>query len=306
VANQHITAVYRCSQFKGTAREVLLYLANCASPGQGEDKKNLPLGYCKRKLTTIMCALNIRRQPTITAAIKELKQAGAIKQWLKKGVSPLYFVDLDWLKEHEFTDEQVASFDYEALKVSRKAFNLASGLPAGDPPYGSPTVTIGQRKATNLEYGNRLTSNTESVSEEYGKRLTPSHLFPPAEQGSSHLADARVLPTASRETASKQEDRRFAETQGDPVNPSVANAHLPDHSQPSETIVIPPAPPAGHYSHKFRSWESQKGKTIHDCEFCSCGQSSQAAQKPCRADSWSKDAAARWRNEQEQTMGVGA
>jgi hypothetical protein len=121
VANQHITAALRCSQFKGTTRLVLFVLADAASPGKNADGKGLPLGYCKRKLQTIMTFVNCRRQPTVTAAIRKLKMAGAIKQWLKQGASPLYFVDLDWLQKNAYTEAEQEAFEYSSLKMSRKA-----------------------------------------------------------------------------------------------------------------------------------------------------------------------------------------
>lgn len=136
MANAHITAAFHCSQFKGTTRLVLLYLADAASPLSKKDakeQKKLPFGFCKRKLTTIMCALNIHRQPTITKAISELKAAGAIQQWTKKGASPMYFVDLEWLKEREYTDEQIASFDYDALRESREQEKQAEATHNSDP-----------------------------------------------------------------------------------------------------------------------------------------------------------------------------
>ncbi|HWO38238.1 MAG TPA: hypothetical protein VNO32_56415 [Candidatus Acidoferrum sp.] len=86
MANQHITAALRCSKFKGTTCLVLFALADAASPGVKvveKKKKGLPLGYCKRRLSTLMSAVNCKRQPTVSATLTELKAKGAIKQWLK-------------------------------------------------------------------------------------------------------------------------------------------------------------------------------------------------------------------------------
>jgi hypothetical protein len=205
MSNPHINAVRQCSQFKGTARWVLFVLADAASPGpKNEEDKILPLGYCKRKLQTLMAAVNITRQQTVSAAIKELVDAGVIKQHLQKGVSPLYFVDIDWLKERAYTADDLLKFEYPALKVSRLALAQEG--------EGSP-----QRETANL--GNvpnakRLTSPTETVGEYNGNRWgmqrqtansiptyipNESHLsFPPAEAGS------RTLSTASRDPGAEQ------------------------------------------------------------------------------------------------------
>jgi len=157
VANAHITAAIRCSQFKGTTRLLLFILANAASPGGSKDadKKILPLGYCKRKLETLMAALNVSRQQTVSNALKELEDGGAIKIYRKFRAASLFFVNLDWLKEHSYTDEEFEEFVYPALEVKRKAANfgetrVASGSDAEEflPGY------FEQREA--------LTSPTES------------------------------------------------------------------------------------------------------------------------------------------------
>lgn len=149
MANAHITAALRCSKFKGTTRLVLLVLADAASPGPKgkEDKKKvLPLGYCKRRLATIMSLVNSRRQQTVSSSISELKDAGAIKQWLKKKDGtwqvPLYFVDLDWLKANAYTDDELEQFGYAD---KRKAANGEDPEIPGntDEPHVSHTSATG-------------------------------------------------------------------------------------------------------------------------------------------------------------------
>jgi DNA-binding transcriptional ArsR family regulator len=218
MANAHITATLRCSKFKGTTRLVLLYLADAASPGPkivDKRKTGLPLGYCKRRLSTIMAAVNSKRQPTVSAAIRELKKEGAIKQFLKKKDGtwqvPLYFVDLEWLKAHAYTDEELEKFGYETLKEKHldaddifpnelifrgktpvsdpSATGKTSGTPVESTNDGVTSLALGaayplatsvspaeQRKAFNGDNGNRLTVDTESVRPGYEKRLTD---FPP-------------------------------------------------------------------------------------------------------------------------------
>jgi hypothetical protein len=168
MANAHITAAFHCSQFKGTTRLVLLYLADAASPLSKKDakeQKKLPFGFCKRRLSTIMCALNIHRQPTITKAISELKAAGAIQQRLKKGASPMYFLDLEWLKSHEFTDDEIASFSYDALREAREQEKHAEAMHNADPddtvenlfPTREPPVSHGS------EHGGTPATPAESM-----------------------------------------------------------------------------------------------------------------------------------------------
>jgi predicted transcriptional regulator len=142
MANAHITATLRCSKFKGTTRLVLLYLADAASPGPkivDKRKTGLPLGYCKRRLSTIMAAVNSKRQPTVSAAIRELKKEGAIKQFLKKKDGtwqvPLYFVDLEWLKAHAYTDEELEKFGYETLKEKREDEKQAKKNSTDEPEH---------------------------------------------------------------------------------------------------------------------------------------------------------------------------
>ena len=102
MANAHVNAVLTCNQFRGNTRTLLLILADAASPGKSKDenKKVLPLGWCRRKVPGLMRNLNCRRQQTVSMAITELKQAGAIAVKYMKGESPFFFVDLDWVELH--------------------------------------------------------------------------------------------------------------------------------------------------------------------------------------------------------------
>ncbi len=302
MANAHITAAYHCSQFKGTARQVLLYLADAASSLSRKDakeQKKLPFGHCKRKLATIMCALNIHRQQTVSRAIAELKAAGAIKQWLKKGASPLYFVDLDWLKAHEYTDEQIESFDYDALRVAREkekqaeeqhnedadddtienlfptreplvsdaseqgetpanpAESATRWSPAGDPPYGDPSETLGQRKAANIDNGNRIASETDSVLVKQRKAANSSHSVPTSSlrfEGFDPPSDDGIFPTASRTKQSHKSVASLEEQHQEQEQPqeqhlvppdAVVPAHppVPVHPPAPQAIAVPPAAP---------------------------------------------------------------
>ena len=240
MSNQHITAALRCSHFKGTTRLVLLVLADAASPGpkSKEDKtKILPFGYCKRRLATIMALVNCKRQPTVSAAISELKAEGAIKQWLKKKDGtwqvPLYFVDLDWLKKTAYSDEELDQFGYTD---KRKATNgeESTGEPrVTDAPYGDPTDTLEEREPFNGEYENRLTVDTKSVRADYENRLTSfppcstsdEGLFPPAEAGTLPTA-ADAAGQASRTTPLRGDDSIEAQ-EASPLDPCLVALKSP-------------------------------------------------------------------------------
>jgi hypothetical protein len=356
MANAHITAAYHCSQFRGTARQVLLYLADAASSLSQKDakeQKKLPFGHCKRKLATIMCALNIHRQQTVSRAIAELKAAGAIKQWLKKGASPLYFVDLDWLKVHEYTNDQIESFDYDALRVAREkekqaeeqhnedpdddtienlfptrespvshgseqgeapatpAESTTRWSPAGDPPYGDPSETLGQRKAANIDNGNRITSVTESVVVKQRKAANSSHSVPTSSlrfEGFDPPSDDGIFPTASRDksvsdTSLRSEDQHQDQEQPQELHLVPADADVPAypsvavHPPAPQAIAVPPAAPPpdtrlrckGNYCQRVLQTEEEirRGK----CNECLEWQRKENAKwvHPRDTHDWSKD-----------------
>jgi hypothetical protein len=298
MSNKHITAALRCSKFKGTARELLFILADAASPGgKKDDKKILPFGFCKRKLQTLMVAINCKRQPTVSKALKELRDAGAIKTHYKKQASPLFFVDIEWLKANAYSDAELEEFEYSALKEAREKDKQAEkksteepvwlgdrddlsegGLPAGDTrvnPPESPDI----RKAFNLEYGKRLSSNTESVSEEYGKRLTSStssHLR--SAQGSVPPAVAGDFPTALRETKhSSKTSASLKDQQQEPPQFLDEEPEAPAHLDEDTPDSV--APLADEFFNPVRTHAWLKGRPAMDDECLNpgCGMTYQEA-----------------------------
>lgn len=268
MANQHITAALRCSQFKGITRAVLVVLADAASSGgKGkDDQKLLPLGYTKRKLATIMMMVNCRRQPTVSQAIAELRKAGAIKVRYRKQGSNLYFVDLDWLRDHAFTDEQIDDFEYAALKVSRLANNQEQ----------AEVLDEVKRLPYNQEYENRITKNTESVTEEYENRLTYSHPFPPCDVPPSEDGS---FPPASQDNPSHTEDGKTGDQKPSQEPPHVSSA--PNLKQQSaQAQVAAPAQPRK----KASAYYLELGHLListEPCTKCGCTKQEPEAEKRC-------------------------
>lgn len=261
----HINAVLKCSHFKGTTRNVLFFLANCASGGPGEDKKHLPFGWTRKSLPQIMAACNTRRQQTITRAINELVDVGVLKQHTQRAAAPLYFVNLDWLKEHEYTEKQLEGFVYTALRKARAASGSDASAtrekrvshpsdhdqPSGSGsestdlgwPYSDPTPPIGNaavsRKAANEDNATRLTNTTESGYPSQRKAANSIR--------SCSFSD-RSLNTFASQTPADDSDN-FVETpsvrpgEPGPVAPtSVVNPQIPVHSQQRSALSVPPAP----------------------------------------------------------------
>jgi hypothetical protein len=257
MANAHITAAFRCKRFKGTTRLVLLYLADAASPlsaKQAKEQNKLPFGYCKRKVTTIMAAVNCNRQPTISACLSELKCAGAIKQWRKKHLSAMYFVDLDWLKANVRNDK------HESI---RKAFTLDDEDAIGE----LELPEINENRLLSNE--NRMVLDTESVTESNENRLHSypplSHPFayaqgdfvPPAVAGRFNPPASRDKPTQQRislrsEEQNQQQDQEQQQEQQQ-EQPRAESCFIeqsestppPVHPPAPQAIAVPPgAPPA--------------------------------------------------------------
>ena len=225
MSNQHITAAIHCSRFKGIARQLLFILADAASSGPKDEKdKVLPFGYCKRKLQTLMAFTNHRRQQTVTDGIKELLDAGVIKRWLRKGESPLYFVDLEWLKARAYTEEELKQFEYPALKASgkRDAANVdASG------------TDDTQRQPANLGNAKQLTSKTESDGVDNANRLTVFQSNPP---NGNNVPPTGFFPLNENENGSDTVGAGAVEKT--PENPNALNTD--SNSLPN--MIAPPLP----------------------------------------------------------------
>lgn len=189
VSNQHITAALKCSKFEGVARLLLFVLADSASLGP-KDGKGQPFGYCYRTLQFLMSRCNKHRQQTVSAGLKELREAGAITVHYKKGGAPLFFVDLDWLQDNAQTEEQYAEFEYEALKVSRKALKL--------------NLVPRQRKPAKLHNANRLSSTTKTVVLDNANRLTGLPIVDPTVSQLFSQEDKSAIASLIRQ---EQEDQ---------------------------------------------------------------------------------------------------
>lgn len=245
MANQHITAALVCSEFKGITRLVLFVLADAASPGPKkqnaeEKKKVLPFGYCKRKRSTLMMLTNCHRPQTISKALAELKEAGAIKQFRKKHSSALYFVDLEWLQDHAVEDKTVR-------KALPQDTRKPSGL-HGDCNGSDEGVEVEQRKPLPLDEQNNgkrnllKTESDTSKTTETATTVIPS-LFPPEQKtfgNSSHRRAGEVFPTATRETSitNHASQETFGQTQGT----SSPGPQIPFPITDDEGSDVPPVP----------------------------------------------------------------
>jgi len=302
MANPHITAAFKCVKFKGTTRLVLLYLADAASPlptKQAKEQKKLPFGFCKRKVTTIMAAVNCNRQPTISACLAELKDAGDIKQWRKKHLSAMYFVDLDWLKANGRRDD-------DGDESVRKSFTLDDA----DPSDNLDLPEVNENRLLSNE--NRMVLDTESVSESNENRLHSipplSHPFADAQGDFVPPADAgRFNPPASRDKRTQQsislrsedQDQEQHQPQQQPRAESCFIQHTestppPVHPPAPQAIAVPPAAPRQHCSkckqQILRTEEELKRRRCSNCwEWQRQENASIVWRNPVTTHDWSKD-----------------
>lgn len=103
----HYDAALRCSQFTGITRLVLLVLAYASTDN----------GHCSLTLQDIMVQTNCHRQPTISGALAELQEAGAITR--PNSFRTEMLVDWSWLHAHAMTPAQLAEFDYTSRSKGR-------------------------------------------------------------------------------------------------------------------------------------------------------------------------------------------
>jgi hypothetical protein len=105
----HIKAALNCREFTGNTRLLLLVLADSASNGKSSDgRPNLKLGYTSKSLLAMMKGVNTKRSQTVSAALKELRDAGAIKTFHRKRKTSMTFVDIAWLEARAYTEEDNA------------------------------------------------------------------------------------------------------------------------------------------------------------------------------------------------------
>lgn len=281
MANAHITAAFRCSKFKGITRLVLLYLADAASSlsaEQAKSQKKLPFGYCKRKHDKIMVAVNCYRQPTISACLSELKDAGAIKQFRKKHLSALYFVDLEWLKSNiqdkhpEMRRNTLEPHVSAPSDTGEDEGNPFDSIPAGDPRFASGMPALGMPYDNENHLVLSGDPGEKRLVQPYENRLhsIPSLSHPPS--------SGKALPTASRDKTHAASEH-FVETPSvRPGEPGpVAPTSLVDLQEPFSTNPVQAAPPAQAIEipaqpvlpHKWPPFKERRGDSV--CLRPGCG-----------------------------------
>src|ERR1035441_5006457 len=108
MSNKHLTAAFKCREFTGVTRLLLLYLADKCSSGKHTDGKHFPFGYTGRSVRAMMNGINTNRSQTVTDTLKELREAGAIKTIHRKQKTALTFVNLEYLEANAYTPEDNA------------------------------------------------------------------------------------------------------------------------------------------------------------------------------------------------------
>ena len=140
----------RCSRFDKMTRLVLFVLAYLST-----DKGNV-----QTNLTDIMGAVNCHRQPTISAILATLEEAGVLS--LNPGRYNLNIVlSWHWLTTHAFTPEQLSGFNYktrtknwlddEETVTEEPKFTLPPA-PTPAPPKPEPKDVIGEICRVRAEY----------------------------------------------------------------------------------------------------------------------------------------------------------
>jgi hypothetical protein len=165
----HLKNAFDCREFTGTTRLLLIALADSASNGQSVNKRNLPTGYSSLSLLGMMRRCNTNRSQTISAALKELREAGAIKTVRRKRRSSLTFVDIVWLRDHAYTESAQSKREKANPHLDAKRTVEATSTPVNTCPTpvstcSTPVADNAKRtvKATQSAQS-RVSSTTESV-----------------------------------------------------------------------------------------------------------------------------------------------
>lgn len=121
---EHINAALCCNRFTGNTRVLLFVLADAASNGKPrkDGGKNLPYGWTSRSRPQLMKACNMTRGDTLTNAINNLADAGAIRRKRRFGKSDMTFIDIEWLKAND-TKSVSTDVSENATSVERSGKN---------------------------------------------------------------------------------------------------------------------------------------------------------------------------------------
>jgi len=168
----HIKAALNCREFTGNTRLLLIVLADSASNGKSSDgRHNLTLGYTSKSLLAMMKGVNTKRSQTVSAALKELRDAGAIKTFHRKRKTSMTFVDIAWLEARAYTEEDNAkrtgSSNHLFLDSAESA--QSTSTPCVDNLYDNAKRTSKTTQSApglrGFDNGKRTTNTTESAQE---------------------------------------------------------------------------------------------------------------------------------------------
>jgi len=199
VSNQHITAVRKCNQFRSNTRLLLFILADAASNGKQTTETgivNLPYGYTSKGERQLMKDMNTARRQTITDAMDELAEAGAIVRARRMRKNALTFVDITWLQEHsesfetEATDNVAteSSTQITGVKAHHLRANdalMTNSVPTPDQLHVEPPVFAAKAEAvcstsrssanSAVHNGKRGNSHTKNVASVLPRKTLADH-----------------------------------------------------------------------------------------------------------------------------------
>ncbi len=254
---QHLKAAFNCREFTGTTRLLLIYLADAASNGKprNDGKKNLPPGYTSRSILAMMRGVNTNRPQTVTAALKELRDAGAIKTFRRKQKTALNFVDIKYLEGHAYTDDDDRKREEANPQLTpdhnAKRTDLTTTRDVTETPLKENNAKRTGKTTQSAQSCGGLT--TESVVKNNAKR-TANPLYPTLlrNEDQNHPTPSGELPTPlrggeERGVASQRKPKTKTKPVTQPVTPvfepeCLACDRPVDHCR-CEPVVKPVAPP---------------------------------------------------------------
>jgi hypothetical protein len=218
----HFTAAWKCREFTGTTRLLLIYLADSASNGKSSDRRhNLKLGFTSKSIRSMMDGINTNRPQTITAALKELRDAGAIKTFRRKRKTAMTFIDINWLQEHAYTPDDNAkrTGGSKELILDSAESAQSTSTPCVDNVYANAKRTIKPTQSA-LSRGS-LTTESVANSQRKAHRESVSSRSEAGRSNTSRIASDVVPPLRGEKRAaslrSKTENQKQPVTRPEPL-----------------------------------------------------------------------------------------
>jgi len=242
---EHFRAAWKCRQFRGSTRLLLLALANRASNGKPSKLSNraYPAGWSFAGSARLMMDTAIQSRDTLIASMKELLDSKVIQRKRRLGRTTLTFVDLDVLISLAYTEEDKEEYRQRAEAYTKKCLSSTTELSEETLPLdvgNTPTCDAGD-SATSI-VGNRPTTDAGKTGADnpqgYPKVLSPKADYHPASESAS--ADAETDDNLVGEEPTGGTGENYEEPASDPaeVSPVLADEESCSH-QPS---VEPPSP----------------------------------------------------------------